>query len=71
MSKANPPNAKVGDLLDALKALLDLHDLALVASCFPADSKGGQMVLSATAQARRVLQSSRKYGACYRDQHPC
>lgn len=63
MAPQNGHNVAV--ILDALKAMLDLHDLNLVTCVYPDASQAHRQVEQATQQARRVLAGTRKYGHLY------
>lgn len=56
----------VGIILDALKAMLDLHELGLVTCVYPEGSRAYRQVEQGTQQARLVLAGTRKYGHLYR-----
>lgn len=52
-------------LMDALKAMWDLHDLGLVTCVYPEGSRGHAQVEAATQKALLTLAATRRYGKLY------
>lgn len=64
--RAMAKGAYIDSVMDALKVMLDLHDMGLVTCVYPEGSQGRRQVEATTQQARLTLAATRRYGALYR-----